>query len=46
MLPLHLLQSCLVHINTLLLPSFLQDPKVQDGIGPTERAGLRSRSGH
>ena len=40
MLALHLLQSCLVHVNTLLLQSVLQDPKVQDGIGPAERRAL------
>ncbi len=40
MLALHLLQSALVHINTLLLQAVLEDPKFHDLMGPNEQRGL------
>ena len=40
MLALHLLQSALVHINTLLLRAVLEDPKFHDLMGPNEQRGL------
>jgi TnpA family transposase len=40
MLALHLLQSALVHINTLLLQAVLEVPQFHDLIGPDERRGL------
>jgi TnpA family transposase len=40
MLALHLLQSALVHINTLLLQAVLEVPEFHDLIGPYERRGL------
>jgi Tn3 transposase DDE domain len=40
MLSLHLLQSALVHINTLLLQAVLEVPEFHDSIGPNERRGL------
>ena len=40
MLALHLLQSALVHINTLLLQAVLEVPEFHDLIGTDERRGL------
>ena len=40
MLALHLLQSALVHINTLLLQAVLEVPEFHDLIGEDERRGL------
>jgi len=40
MLALHLLQSALVHISTLLLQSVLETPRFHDSIGPDERRAL------
>ncbi|MGH3503629.1 MAG: Tn3 family transposase [Nocardioidaceae bacterium] len=40
MLALHLLQSALVHINTLLLQAVLEVPQFHDSIGEDERRGL------
>jgi hypothetical protein len=40
MLALHLLQSALVHINTLLLQTVLEVPQFRDSIGPDERRAL------
>lgn len=40
MLALHLLQSALVHINTLLIQAVLEVPEFHDSIGPDERRGL------
>lgn len=40
MLALHLLQSALVHINTLLLQAVLEVPKFHDLIGEDERRAL------
>ena len=40
MLCLHLLQSALVHINTLLLQAVLEVPEFHDSLGPNERRGL------
>ncbi len=40
MLALHLLQSALVHINTLLLQAVLEAPEFHDSIGPDERRAL------
>jgi TnpA family transposase len=40
MLSLHLLQSALVHINTLLLQTVLEVPEFHDSIGPNEKRGL------
>jgi TnpA family transposase len=40
MLALHLLQSALVHVNTLLLQAVLEVPEFHDLIGPDERRGL------
>jgi TnpA family transposase len=40
MLSLHLLQSALVHINTLLLQAVLEVPEFHDSIGPYEQRAL------
>ena len=40
MLALHLLQSALVHINTLLVQGVLEVPQFHDLIGPDEQRGL------
>jgi Tn3 transposase DDE domain len=40
MLSLHLLQSSLVHINTLLLQAVLEVPEFHDSIGPNEKRRL------
>ena len=40
MLALHLLQSALVHINTLLLQAVLETSEFHDSIGPDEHRGL------
>jgi TnpA family transposase len=40
MLALHLLQSALVHINTLLLQAVLEVPEFHDSIGDDERRSL------
>jgi hypothetical protein len=40
MLALHLLQSALVHINTLLLQAVLAVPEFHDSVGPDERRAL------
>ena len=40
MLALHLLQSALVNINTLLLQAVLEVPEFHDNIGPDERRAL------
>lgn len=40
MLTLHLLQSALVHVNTLLLRTVLEAPEFHDSIGPHERRRL------
>ncbi|WP_249645196.1 transposase [Nocardia sputi] len=40
MLALHLLQSAMVHINTLLLQAVLEDPQFHDLVGDTERRAL------
>jgi hypothetical protein len=40
MLALHLLQSAMVHINTLLLQAVLEDPQFHGLIGDTERRAL------
>jgi len=40
MLTLHLLQSALVHVNTLLLQTVLEAPEFHDSIGLHERRGL------
>ena len=40
MLSLHLLQSALVHINTLLLQAVLEVPEFHDSIGPHEQRAL------
>lgn len=40
MLALHLLQSALVHVNTLLLQAVLETPRFHDLIGPDERRAL------
>jgi TnpA family transposase len=40
MLALHLLQSALVHINTLLLQAVLEVPEFHDSIGPHEQRAL------
>ena len=40
MLSLHLLQSALVHINTLLLQAVLEVPEFHDTIGPHEQRAL------
>ncbi|MEV0089432.1 Tn3 family transposase [Saccharopolyspora sp. NPDC050642] len=37
---LHLLQSALVHVNTLLLQAVLEVPRFHDLIGPDERRAL------
>ncbi|WAL64710.1 Tn3 family transposase [Amycolatopsis cynarae] len=38
--PLHLLQSCLVYINTLLLQRVLADPKWAKKLTEADRRGL------
>jgi TnpA family transposase len=43
MLSLHLLQSALVHINTLLLQAVLEVPEFHDSIGPHEQRALTPR---
>ena len=40
MLALHLLQSALVHINTLLIQAVLEVPEFHDLIGEDERRAL------
>jgi TnpA family transposase len=40
MLCLHLLQSTLVHINTLLLQAVLEVPEFHDSVGPNEQRAL------
>ncbi|MFE9328501.1 Tn3 family transposase [Nocardia sp. NPDC052278] len=40
MLALHLLQSSLVHVNTLLLQQVLEDPAFAELMGAHERRGL------
>ncbi|MFD4439619.1 Tn3 family transposase [Nocardia sp. NPDC058519] len=40
MLALHLLQSALVHINTLLLQAVLETPEFHDLVGDTERRAM------
>ena len=40
MLALHLLQSALVHLNTLLIQAVLEVPEFHDLIGEDERRGL------
>ncbi|CAM3805814.1 Tn3 family transposase [Nocardiopsis gilva] len=40
MLALHLLQSCLVHVNTLLLQRVLEDPAWAGRLTPEDRRGL------
>jgi len=40
MLALHLLQSALVHVNTLLLQAVLETPRFHDSIGHDERRAL------
>ena len=40
MLALHLLQSALVYVNTLLIQAVLEDPTLSDRIGQAERRGL------
>ncbi|MEU0504206.1 Tn3 family transposase [Nocardia sp. NPDC005998] len=40
MLAPHLLQSALVHINTLLLQAVLEDPQFHDLIGENERRAM------
>jgi hypothetical protein len=40
MLALHLLQSALVHVNTLLLQAVLEVPRFHDLIGENERRAL------
>jgi TnpA family transposase len=40
MLGLHLLQSALVHINTLMLQTVLEQPTFRASIGPAERRAL------
>jgi TnpA family transposase len=40
MLALHLLQSALVHVNTLLLQSVLDDPSWADRLGAEDQRGL------
>nr|WP_285488261.1 Tn3 family transposase [Amycolatopsis taiwanensis] len=40
MLALHLLQSVLVHIDTLLLQAVLEVPQFHDGVGRDERRAL------
>ena len=40
LLALHLLQSALVHVNTLLLQAVLEDPQFHDLVGDTERRAL------
>lgn len=40
MLALHLLQSSLVHVNTLLLQTVLETPEFRDGISAEDRRGL------
>ncbi|WP_228566901.1 Tn3 family transposase [Nocardia sp. SYP-A9097] len=40
MLALHLLQSAMVHINTLLLQAVLEDPEFHDLVGDDERRAM------
>jgi len=40
MLSLHLLQSALVHINTILVQRVLQDPSWTDRLADDDRCGL------
>jgi TnpA family transposase len=40
MLALHLLQSALVHVNTLLVQTVLETPAFHDRMGTDERRGL------
>jgi TnpA family transposase len=40
MLALHLLQSALVHVNTLLVQTVLETPEFHDRMGADERRGL------
>jgi TnpA family transposase len=40
MLALHLLQSALVHVNTLLVQTVLETPEFHDRMGEAERRGL------
>lgn len=40
MLALHLLQSAMVHINTLLLQTVLEDPQFHDLVGDNERRAM------
>ena len=40
MLALHLLQSALVHVNTLLVQTVLETPEFHDRMGEDERRGL------
>ena len=40
MLALHLLQSALVHVNTLLLQAVLEDPGFHDSLDEHDRRGL------
>lgn len=42
MLALHLLQSALVHINTLLVERVLEDPAWADRLTDADRRGLTS----
>ena len=42
MLALHLLQSCLVYINTLLLQRVLDDPAWAAKLTPEDRRGLNA----
>lgn len=41
MLALHLLQSSLVHVNTLLVQQVLADPEWADTLTEAERRGCR-----
>ena len=45
MLSLHLLQSALVHINTLFLQAVLEVPEYHDGIGPNKKQDSHRCSG-
>ncbi|XAS67029.1 hypothetical protein V3C33_16420 [Micrococcaceae bacterium Sec5.7] len=45
MLTLHLLQSTLVHVNTLLWQTVLEAPEIHDSIGPTNAEGSHRCSG-
>lgn len=45
MLALHLLQSALVHVNTLLVQTVLETPAFHDRMGADERRGLSHCSG-